>query len=106
MFEPINKVAIFVLEHIPELSAIMLVFTFLFNWILHYKSLSLGTLFLRSFAASMLPTGIAFILIGIDGSVLSYSKLNGLNIYIAAAGLATIYVSIRGLLSANENGNG
>ena len=49
----------------------------------------------RMFTASTIPTSLALIYCAVDPSALT--KLQGISIYIAVAGVATLFVAVEGL---------
>ena len=66
--------------------------------------ITLDDLLLRMLAASAMPTGFLLLVCAFDPLLIS--EFDGLNIHIAAAGLALLYISYEALFSSNSQGPG
>jgi hypothetical protein len=64
------------------------------------KTNHLDDLLMRMLSASAIPTGLLLLLCAFDTTLLQ--KIEGLNIYIALAGLALIYVSLKAVFTNNK----
>ncbi|CAN2041514.1 hypothetical protein GMMP15_500010 [Candidatus Magnetomoraceae bacterium gMMP-15] len=65
-------------------------------WLLNWKQkkkVNLEELFSISICATSIPTGVALVYCAFDSNMLS--KLTGVNIHIALAGLALLYIAIK-----------
>lgn len=67
------------------------------------QKITLYDLLVRSLAASTLPTGIVLILCAFELELID--RLEGLNVHIAAAGLALIYIAFNTMIGGKNSAN-
>lgn len=88
------------IQHIPQVSVSLGIITFLtvlgFNYFAGTKS-RLEYLLVRVLAASCVPTAIALICCAFDPQLIL--EMTGVNIHIACAGLALLYMAVKGMLA-------
>lgn len=98
MFDSITK------EVVSGSSVILAILAFtitlLINRLKSWKN-SLQKLLIISLAASSIPTGIILILCAFDLTLIN--RLEGLNVHIAAAGLALLYIVFTNIFSKDKN---
>ena len=91
------------LRHVDEISVGLGVFAFVVFIVrgkLRKREMRLEYLLLQVFAASTIPTGIALLFCAFEPALIA--QLGGLNIHIAAAGLALLYLSFKSMFSKEE----